>query len=219
MSIRCGHGDGDSGWRHPGPGLERVISDQDFDEYLPQVAYNSLRDEYFIVWHDVSPIQARSVMGKRVDRTGVTIAEYIIAFEDNPPLDNAQPSVAFDPLTNRYFVSWVRDVFGNGSDWDVYGRLVSWNGPNEFFPVFSICSFSSNQWDPRVAYAGTPDEFLVTWWNEGSGGTNSYISAQRISQTGVLVGGNFVVASGPEDGALRMWPTIRPGTNISSSTS
>ena len=183
----------------PTLGPERVISNQDFDEYLPQVAHNSVRDEYLIVWHDVSVLQPRSVMGKRVDRTGNTIEEFIIAFEDNPPKDNAQPTVAYDPVNNRYFIAWVRDYFGDGSDWDVYGRIIPWDGPSASFPALSICAFGSHQWNPRVAYAGTPGEFLVTWWNEGSGGVHSYISAQRISSAGGLLGSNFLVTSGGEE--------------------
>jgi len=29
-----------------------VISDLDIDQYLPQVAYNTQRDEYLVVWHN-----------------------------------------------------------------------------------------------------------------------------------------------------------------------
>lgn len=183
----------------PSLGPEQVVSNQDFDEYLPQVAHNSVRDEYLIVWHDVSPFQARSVMGKRVDRMGSTLDEFVIAFEDAPPRDNGQPTVAYDPVNDRYFVAWVRDVFGNDSDWDVYGRVVPWNGPSASFPAFTICSFTTSQWNPQIAYAGTPGEFMVTWWNEGAGGVNSYISAQRVSSSGSLLGGNFVVASGGQE--------------------
>ncbi len=183
----------------PALGPEWIVSNQDFDEYLPQVAHNSVRDEYLIVWHDVSPFQARSVMGKRVDRMGSTIDEFVIAFEDAPPRDNGQPSVAYDPVNDRYFVAWVRDVFGNDTDWDVQGKIVPWDGPSASYPGFNICSFTTSQWNPQVAYAGTPGEFLVTWWNEGAGGVHSYISAQRVSSSGSLLGGNFVVASGGEE--------------------
>ena len=180
-------------------GPERTISNQDFNEYLPHVAYNSNHDEFLVVWHDNSPLQSRSVMGKRVDASGAAIAEFIIAFEDTPPRDNAQPTVAYDPVNDRYMVSWVKDYHGDGSDWDVYGRLIPWNGPSPSLTEFSICDFTSNQWSPRAAYAGTPGEFLVTWWNEGSGGVNSYISAQRISAAGATLGGIVTVTSGTEE--------------------
>lgn len=183
-------------------GPEQIISAQDVDEYLPQVAYNSNRNEYLVVWHDSSPLQPRSVMGKRVDAAGTTIAYFVIAFEDSPPKDNAQPTVAYDPVNDRYLVAWVKDYFGDGSDWDVYGRLVPWDGPSPSLTEFSICAFSSKQWNPRAAYAGTPGEFLVTWWNEGSGGVHSYVSAQRLSAAGAALGGIITVTSGSEERVL-----------------
>ncbi|MCJ7754688.1 MAG: hypothetical protein MUP13_08990 [Thermoanaerobaculales bacterium] len=172
---------------------EIIVSAQAFDEYLPDVAYNSVRDEYFVVWHDKSPLQSRSIMARRYTAAGAFIAEYIIAFEDGPPRDNAQPSVAYDPVNDRYLVVWVRDYFGDGSDWDVYGRFVPWNGPIVGLAAFSINSFTSKQWNPRIAFGGTAQEFMVTWWNEGSGGVKSYVSAQRVAAAGNTVGGAITV--------------------------
>ena len=105
---------------------EIIVSAQDIDEYLPDAAYNSVRDEYLVVWHDSPPAQARSIKARRYTAAGSFLAEYVIAFEDSPLRDNAQPSVAYDPVNDRYLVVWVRDVFGDGSDWDVYGRIVPW---------------------------------------------------------------------------------------------
>lgn len=183
----------------PSMGIEQVVSAQDFDEFKPQAAYNSNHDEYLVVWHDTSPLQSRSVMGKRVNRSGSTIEEFIIAFEDAPPRDNAQPTVAYDSANDVYLVAWVHDTFGDDSDWDVYGRIIPWDGPVANHSAFTICNFASKQWSPRVAFAGTEGEFLVTWWNEGSGGSNSYISAQRVDPSGSLISGNFVVTSGGEE--------------------
>ncbi len=181
------------------PGTERIVSEDDLEEYMPQVAYNSVHDEFFVVWHEKSPLQGRWVMGECLDSNGVPIAAFTIAFEFDPPRDNAQPSVAYDPYDDVYLVTWVHDFNGDGSDWDVYGRIVPWNGPAPSDTPFSICSFTSNQWNPRVAYAGSTGEFLVTWWNEGTTGVNSYISAQRVTPAGVLTGSNFTVTSGSEE--------------------
>lgn len=183
----------------PSMGPEQVVSAQDFDEFNPQTAYNSNHDEFLVVWHDVSPVQSRSVMGKRVDHSGATIEEFVIAFEDTPPRDNAQPTVAYDPGNDVYLVAWVRDEFGNDSDWDVYGRIIPWDGPDASHAAFAICTFTSNQWNPRAAFADTHGEFLVTWWNEGSGGSHSYISAQRVDPSGGLISGTILVTSGGEE--------------------
>lgn len=189
----------------PGMGPEQIISAQDFDEYHPHIAYNSNHNEYLVVWHDVSPFQSRAIMGKRIDIDGATIAEFTIAFEDAPPRDNAQPTVAYDPVNDLYLVAWVRDYSGDGSDWDVYGRIVPWNGPVSGHTQFAICAFSSNQWNPHVAFAGTQGDFMVTWWNEYYNSVHSYISAQRISSAGALTGGTFTVTSANEE---RVGPDI-----------
>ena len=184
---------------------EITVSAQDFDEYLPDVAYNSVRDEYFVVWHDNNGT-ARSIKARRYTAAGSFIAEYTIAFEDSPPRDNAQPSVAYDPVNDRYLVVWVRDFLGDGSDWDVYGRSVPWNGPDAGLAAFQINTFTSNQWNPRVAYGGTVQEFMVTWWNEGSGGVRSYISAQRVAAAGNTVGSTITVTY--DAGEERVAPDI-----------
>ncbi len=181
---------------------EVTISNQDIDEYKPQVAYNSNHDEYLVVWHDHSPAFSRSVLGKRIDASGNTIEQFTIAYDDTPPRDNASPDVAYDPERDQYLVVWNHDYSGDGSDWDVWGQFIPWDGPGTGDTSFSICGATNKQWTPRVAYANTEDEFLVTWWTEGSGTTHSSVSAQRIDATDPafpLMGTNFVVTSDPNE--------------------
>ena len=40
---------------------------------------------------------------------------------------------------------WLHDVWGNGSDWDVYGRFIPWSGPSGALADFMICNWNSNQ--------------------------------------------------------------------------
>lgn len=181
-----------------GVGPELTVSAQDFDEFLPQAAYNTAHQEYLVVWHDHSPIQSRAVMGKRLDRWGNTIAEFTIAF--NPTRDSAQPSVAYDPVRDGYLVAYIRDVFGDGSDWDVMGRLVPWDGPSGSFTEVPINTWGSHQWNPKVGYGITQQEYFVTWNNEDqTGAVPLYISGVRVNPgTGTTIGGGFTIASGPE---------------------
>lgn len=176
---------------------ELTVTAEDFDEFLPQVAYNTNRDEFFVVWHDVS-FQGRTVMGKRLDRWGNTIGLYTIAY--NSTNDSAQPTVAYDPVNDRYLVAYIRDFPGDGSDWDLYGRLVPWNGPDGSLTEFPIVTWGTHQWNPRAAYASTEQEFFVTWWNEDqTGAVASYISGARLSPTtGATVGSTLTIASGTD---------------------
>ncbi len=169
-------------------GEEFTITAQDFNEYLPDVAYNTDRDEYFVVWHDNTGWQARSIMGRRYTDNGTLIGEYVIAFEDSPQRDNAQPAVAYDPVNKRYLVVWSHDSDGFGGDYDIHGRFVPWNGPIAGLSAFTINNAASKQWRPRVAFGGTVQEFMVTWWNEAYGGNAGSISAQRVAAASNLVG-------------------------------
>jgi len=173
---------------------EIIVSNQDFDEYLPDVAYNSVRDEYFVVWFDDDGT-ATAVMASRYSSSGVFIASYTIAYEPNPAKDNLLPSVAYDPVNDQYLVVWVRDFWGDGSDLDIYGRYIPWDGPDGGHLAFPVNNGAGHQWGPRVAYGGTVQEYMVTWWNDSPVGSASNISAQRFAAGGAAQGSVIAVTS------------------------
>ena len=166
---------------NPRVGQELVISAIDNEQNLPSVAYNWKRNEYLVVWHDVWGMGTRDIRARRVSDRGDILSEFTIY--DNPTRDSAQPSVAYDPVHDRYLVVWVRDALGNGSDWDVYGRFIPWQGPNPGLNAFPIITWPTKQWTPKVAYARAQQEFLVVWWNEHPS-LPAYISGKRIFADG-----------------------------------
>jgi len=166
---------------NPRVSQELVISAIDNEQYLPSVAYNWKHHEYLVVWHDTWVIGTRDIHARRVSDRGDILDEFIIY--DNPTRDSAQPSVAYDPVHDRYLVVWVRDASGNGSDYDIYGRFIPWQGPDPGLNAFPIVTWSTKQWNPKLAYARTQDEFLVVWWNEHPT-LPAYISGKRIFADG-----------------------------------
>jgi hypothetical protein len=109
------------------------------------------------------------------------------------------PSVAYDPDHDRYLVVFAYDVWGDGSDWDVMGRFIPWNGPDPGLLDFSICDWTSTQKRPVVAFGRAQAEYLVTWTNAPSGQA-TYISARRVFADGSGFPGNpFLVSSGAEN--------------------
>lgn len=162
------------------------ISNLDNEEYLPSVAYNWKHHEYLVVWHTSWTIGTRDIRGTRVSSSGKVLSTFTIY--ENATKDSAQPAVAYDPVNDRYLVVWVFDSFGNGSDWDLYGRFIPWNGPSSALNEFAISTWITNQWSPRVAYGRAVEEFLVVWANEyQSAVLPMYISARRITASN----GNF----------------------------
>ena len=177
-------------------GNEIVISERSSDEYSPDIAYNSNHNEYLVVWENIWPGGHHDVYAQRVSGDGRLLSWFAVASNSNKQMN---PSVAYDPVHDRYLVVFAYDVWGNGSDWDVYGRFIPWNGPDAGLGDFMICNWTSNQRRPVVAYGRTQEEFLVTWTNAPSG-QPTYISAQRVFADGSVFPGNpFLVSSGPEN--------------------
>jgi len=142
-------------------GREVTVSALDNEKFLPSVAYNVDRGEYLVVWHN-NWGGLRDIYGARLDRFGKVLSSFTVASGAN---DRAQPAAAYDLVHDRYLVVWVYDYFGNGSDWDLRGRLVPWNGPDPALTEFTIYDATDSQWNPKVAYSTVDDEFLVVWTN------------------------------------------------------
>ncbi len=158
---------------------EITISDLDNEEYLPLVAYNWKHREYLVVWHTKWTIGTRDIRAARISATGQVLDTFVVY--EHTTKDSAQPAVAYDPVNDRYLVVWVFDASGNGSDWDLYGRLIPWQGPSASLSEFPICTWTTHQWNPKVAYGRTVEEFLVVWSNEYQAGTLPvYISGRRV---------------------------------------
>lgn len=164
-------------------GSELVISANSNEEYWPSVAYNWKHHEYLVVWHNTWAIGTRDIRAVRVTEEGQVLTEFTVY--ENATKDSAQPSVAYDPVNDRYLVVWIFDSSGAGTDWDLYGRFIPWDGPDASLTDFYIITWTSKQWNPKLVYARTMEEYLVVWWNEYSGGSPpAYVSAKRIYADG-----------------------------------
>jgi len=107
-------------------GNELVISARSSDEYGPDIAYNSNHNEYLVVWENIWPSGHHNVCAQRVSGDGRLLSWFAVSSNSNKQMN---PSVAYDPVHDRYPVVWAYEVWGNDSDWDVYGRFIQWNGP------------------------------------------------------------------------------------------
>lgn len=179
----------------PELGAEIIVSEIDADQYSPDVAYNSVNNEYLVVWENLWGGGHHDIYARRIAGDGRVLSWFAVASGSYKQMN---PSVAYDPVRNRYLVVWAYDVFGNGSDWDIYGRFIPASGPDSGLTDFWICNWTSNQRRPVVAFGRTQDEFLVTWTNAPVG-QPTYISARRVFADGTgFPGSPFLVSSGTE---------------------
>ena len=179
-------------WANQTMGPEILVSELDNEQYMPHVAYNSLHDQYLVVWHN-NWGGSRDIYGQRLDGEGNLLTWFTISAGT---YDRAQPAVAYDEINDTYLVVWSYDFYGNGSDWDLYGRLIPWNGPEPTMTEFPIESDSRSQLVPEVAFALAQQEFLVVW-NNDDGSTPLDVQGRRVSLDGSFPVNSMVpVASG-----------------------
>ena len=153
-----------------------------YSDYRPAVAYNSIHHEYMAVW-DSNTGTGFDVWAARISQDGRVLDRFpVAAFYNN----DESPSIAYDRINDRYLVVWLYDA-GGGTDWDIYGRFIPWNGPSPSFTEFPICTWASSQDSPKVVFAYSQQEYLVVWANIDNTEPTpipTYISARRVFAAG-----------------------------------
>lgn len=131
-------------------------------------------------------------------------------------VDQSNPSVAYDPINNKYLVVWVDSRNLNTAGTDIYARLycVSQNGTtclgnaapalgadNKPSPAltlisdpsvaadFAIASAVGDQSQPKVAFDSFNQKYLVVWTDARNSGY-ALIFGQYINPSGTLSGAN-----------------------------
>ncbi len=175
---------------HVGPAMP--IWEDSLLNYEAAVAYNVLHDEFLVVWSTEQDSFTVDIAAQRVARDGTMLSGFVV--HSIPGIWLLGPSVAYSPEQDEYLVTWLDT---GGVDYDIYGRRISSAGA-VLHPVFPIATGAGFQFGPKVAYAGSVDEYLVVYWNMWTGG-GSDIAAQRVnaSDNGLLSWAN--VATGGEE--------------------
>ncbi len=139
-----------------------IIITEDNEAVNQAVAFNWNKAEYLVVWQ-----WPDGVYGQRVNRFGELLEP------KNFPITTSVeardfPDVAYDPVKNRYLVVWNDESNSNASDYDLSGRFILGDGPDENLKEFKIDSRPANTVKPQVVYNTADNEFLVIWTEQNS---------------------------------------------------
>lgn len=147
---------------------EVIVSEYNTNEWAPRAAYNSARDEFLVVWYVSLPgaSPAKRVFARRLDRYGRPLGETFDLRPDGDTHDRREPSVTYDSVHDRWLVVYGYDYWGNGSDWDIRGRFLDWNGLRPDWQEFALATTGLNERAPAVAFDLFADRFLASWWRE-----------------------------------------------------
>ncbi|MCB0153511.1 MAG: hypothetical protein KDF65_01850, partial [Anaerolineae bacterium] len=187
----------------------------DYQALFPAVAYNSVANEYLVVWSsddDVAPLvdDEFEVFGQRVSASGMEVGPNDFRLSDMGPDGNtnfgtafAGTDVVYNPLVDEYFVVWA------GSDLDgffqtgveIFGQRVEGSSGAEIGGDIRVSDMGpENNTDfvavfPAMAFNSAANEYLVIWsGDDNSGGLvddEMEIFGQRLNgSTGAEVGAN-----------------------------
>jgi hypothetical protein len=188
-------------------GIPFVIMDGPDKELEPALVTNPQRGEYLVVWYnDLSGND--DIHAARLSRNGQLLKHTCVAC--GPDAERHFPDVAYNSTRNEYLVVWLEESLGMiyvraqrlGAEGQLVGGLLTIVGG----PVGLLACAN-----PTVAYASTPDRYLVVWEHEvvlppptpGS----SDIMGQMVSGAGALEGAAITISHDP-GGQPRQKPDV-----------
>ena len=181
------------------PTVNFCIACYDYDQSLPQVAYNVADDEYLVVWEYWSAGQS-DVYGRVVAGDGSLPGSQISISAILE--DQRLPAVAWSSARDEYFVVWndYRDRNDTGSD--IYGQRLDAAGALADGEI-TISQAPGDQTRPHLAYnpAAEPyDQVLVVWYDGRDTVTSGLdIYGRRILADGSVGGQEFAICQAVHD--------------------
>jgi hypothetical protein len=165
------------------------------ERYAPAVAFNSNHSEYLVAWQNLWPGGLKDIYARRVSADTGSHIRWIIITEGSS--NRIQPALAFNATNDEYLSVYMYDPGGTGLRYEVWGRIVNWDGmrmSNEF-PIFQNTAFTYA--NPRVAWNSQTNEYLVAANIANGNLTFLYaaVGAVRVSSAGAVVSGSGVVIS------------------------
>lgn len=162
--------------------------------WTPRVAWNSVRNEYLVVWNaiDTTTGQFNDIAAARVSPSGDVLpgAPHIIT-EGNLP---HQAQVAYNPAVDEYLVVW-RQKKSAGTDFDIWAARLRGSDAG-LVSKFAVNTNPEDQRYPAVA-ANQQGAYRVVWEQAALGPCCDWdVLVQALNKQGGLVGWDYnVVAS------------------------
>ncbi len=151
------------------------------------LAYNSLSNEYLVVWQQLDPgANLTDIWGRRVTGDGLPlgVGAYYIAYYTK---STTKPAVAALPIPpdGQYLVVWEQNY--NPGDRDIMGRLVASDGTPSPTDISISVTNIVDELQPDVV--GNPERgsYLVSWTHVWASPL-SFIGTRLVTPAGELAG-------------------------------
>ncbi len=187
--------------------------DTAYGAFGPAVAYNSLGNQYLVVWYGDDDAGSLvdgeyEIFGQRLSATGGAVGTNDFRISDMGPdgdvnYDALDPAVAYNSTDDEYLVVWEGDDNNAGfvdNEFEIFGQRLTAAGAGTGDNDFCLSDMGPNTstlysaYNPAVAYNSADNEYLVVWEGDDDTGSlvdNEYeIYGQRLTASGSAVGTN-----------------------------
>lgn len=155
------------------------------NQFGPVVAASPAAPGYLVVFVDLNPSLVEDIVGQRVATAGYPTGSLLTV--SAPVGIQRQPAVAYNSTDGEYLVVWHDQRAGN---WDIWGQRLDLDG-SPLGGSFAICSETSTQLYPDVAYNLDTNQYLVVWEDRRA---DADIYGQRVDADGGLDGAQVPIA-------------------------
>jgi hypothetical protein len=158
----------------------------DRDAKAVAVTYNTLMDEYLVVWAEYDPQAAEDIFGQRLRGDDLSPLDGVLSIYEGSGFQG-HPAVAYSPSANQYLVVWSDD---SGAFKGARGQRISADGVLEG-PLITVSDTSDTGVAdlPDLIYQPGTGAFLAAWDDERT--SNSRVYGQWVGDDGALLGENF----------------------------
>jgi|GEM_PF-3255078 len=162
----------------------------------PAVAYNSVRDEYLVVWQrriGDAEFGQYDIYARRITGSGTPIGSPIAL--DTGSASQTDAALAYNRHDDEYLVVWQDRQLG---DWDIMGRRVAGDGSLVGGELI-IEAPGLDQTRPDVVYNDYRREYLVVWEDRRGGEPSDWdIKAWRLRPDGSRIAWYVISSQGTQ---------------------
>ena len=166
------------------------ISSNDLKKSLPDVAYNSAEDSFFVFWAATPGVESQTadnfISGQKISSSGEALGDPVeVVKTENIVL---LPRVLYNPNKNQYLVTYcmAEDYF------NLRGVILDGDGK----PVgehFKVTDAPANQFHFTMAFNSKKNQFFITY-NDSRNGANAVFGV-ILDDAGAVVKNEFLISN------------------------
>lgn len=178
----------------------------------PDVVYNSVHDQYLVVWEQYDPTAGYSIRGRRISGSGAVLdsSDIIIQGSGYNLTTPTKPAVSYAFTSDRYLIVWAETWHPTPITYFIYGKVMNESGVIEGGSI-TIAQGTDSLQEPDVAYNHHANRYMVVWQKESAPYIDIYGQQLQgngtLYQTPIVVSYFTVPCTGPAIAAIPTSPT------------